>query len=146
MLIAIRVYNLLATQSVYFSQFQLEQGSIPTQFESRPFGLELALCQRYFYTSFAGRTAGASPSFWFGTLDGLSVAGKTIYPVQMRTTPTITLYSTSGASGNVRQWNNFDVPAGVFVNDPLGFQVQFTTGSRATNTFYPYDCTATAEI
>lgn len=135
-----------ADDSIYFTGIQLEKGSVPTSFESRPVGLELALCQRYFYTSFAGRTAGSSPSFWYGTVDGLSVAGRTIYPVQMRTTPTVTLYSTSGASGNVRQWNNFDVPAFVFVNDPLGFQVQFTTGSRATNAFYPYDCTASAEL
>ena len=36
--------------SVYtldIAQIQLEEGSVATPFENRPYGLELALCQRY---------------------------------------------------------------------------------------------------
>jgi hypothetical protein len=42
--------NSLGYQSGLFSiaQVQLEEGSIATQFEQRPYGLELSLCQRYY--------------------------------------------------------------------------------------------------
>ena len=34
--------------SVDIAQVQVEEGSVPTPFEHRPYGVELALCQRYF--------------------------------------------------------------------------------------------------
>jgi hypothetical protein len=92
MLICVRVYSLLATQSVYFSQFQLEQGSIATQFESRPIGLELALCQRYYFQP----TAGASPAQSFA-INTNQYAGGSL-PVTMRTNPTMTFPGLSGGS------------------------------------------------
>lgn len=33
---------------VYMYQVQLEEGSVATPFENRPYGLELSLCQRYY--------------------------------------------------------------------------------------------------
>ena len=38
-------------QIVYFSNIQLEEGSVATPFEQRPYGLELSLCQRYYEAS-----------------------------------------------------------------------------------------------
>lgn len=37
---------------VYMYQVQLEEGSVATPFEQRPYGLELSLCQRYYCKSF----------------------------------------------------------------------------------------------
>jgi hypothetical protein len=56
---------------------QLEPGTVATPFERRSYGQELALCQRYYWT---GNTVIETSS----TITGFN------YPVQMRTTPTIT--------------------------------------------------------
>ena len=72
---------------------QLEPGGVATPFEQRPYGLELALCQRYYqllrwdmrvYTSIAGGTYGY---------------GQTL-PVPMRATPSLVTYS-GGTFANV---------------------------------------------
>ena len=66
------------------SNVQLEEGSVATPFEQRPYGLELSLCQRYFYS--------------FNNIDALyriekSATLATIpFPVSMRTAPTISSY------------------------------------------------------
>ena len=39
----------LTSKSFYLGDVQLEPGSVATTFEHRPYGMELALCQRYFY-------------------------------------------------------------------------------------------------
>ena len=40
---------LVASQTLEFTGVQLEQNFQPTPFEQRPIGMELALCQRYYY-------------------------------------------------------------------------------------------------
>ena len=63
---------LLGTQTLTIGDVQLEKGSIRTEFEVRPYGLELALCQRY-YETLPGRsmifacpaTGGYSHTFLF---------------------------------------------------------------------------------
>jgi hypothetical protein len=61
---------------------QLEAGSVATPFERRPFGAELALCQRYF-----SRLGGGSWGSIFGST-GADVGVQ--FPVTMRSTPTVT--------------------------------------------------------
>ena len=86
--------NLLAFSGAtfYITGVQLEKGSTATSFDYRPYGTELALCQRYaivygrdqVYNEIGGT------GFAYGTADtNIPVA----FPVQMRTTPTL---STSG--------------------------------------------------
>jgi hypothetical protein len=58
---------------------QLEKGSVATSFDYRPFGTELALCQRYYW--------GASK--YVSALVGGVAPTSTNYPVQMRVAPTI---------------------------------------------------------
>ena len=72
----------------YITGVQLEKGSTATSFDYRPYGTELALCQRYFYkivgdlNPFAGLGS--------GVVTGLTTARVYIkYPVNARTSPTI---------------------------------------------------------
>jgi hypothetical protein len=80
---------------LFITDVQLEIGSVATPFERRPYGVELALCQRYYQTGTNNFNAyGASG--WGYTLE-------INYPVQMRATPTIT--STESGEVNVSASN-----------------------------------------
>jgi hypothetical protein len=85
---------------------QLEVGSTATDFEHRSFGQELALCQRYYSTSYSYGTAAGTATF-DGSIRGESLRADRIdispqFKVTMRAAPTVTIYSpNSGSSGNV---------------------------------------------
>ena len=76
----------------YITGVQLEKGSTATSFDYRPYGTELALCQRYYEKTSNiidgtnGPSGGFSRTNWF-------------YKVTKRTTPTIT--AAGGSSGTV---------------------------------------------
>jgi hypothetical protein len=68
------------------AQVQLEEGSVATPFEQRPIGLELALCQRYYY-----RISATGLSFPFGTAQWYSSTSAGAYipfKTEMRVAPT----------------------------------------------------------
>jgi hypothetical protein len=71
----------------YITGVQLEAGSVATPFERRPYGMELALCQRYFQ-QFADRHMGLTASSSQTYTGGVSLT------TTMRATPTLA----SGAS------------------------------------------------
>ena len=68
---------------------QLEAGTVATPFERRPYGTELALCQRYYVGANGNSyfTAGYDTNYTTINSGGLS------WNYQMRTTPTITIVS-----------------------------------------------------
>jgi hypothetical protein len=68
------------------AQVQLEVGPVATPFEQRPIGMELALCQRYYYRIYAITGTGGFHQAQVNTT--VQAAGIIPYPVQMRTNPT----------------------------------------------------------
>ena len=97
----------------YITGVQLEKGSTATSFDYRPYGTELALCQRYFEKSFDVGTAVAQNS---GTYNGTAVAsspgqlsgmtfGDTRYKVNKRNAATVTFYNPVAANAFARDQN-----------------------------------------
>jgi hypothetical protein len=81
---------------LYITNVQLEQNIQPTPFEQRPIGVELQLCQRYFYDN------GTS----FITYNGFTTSNvqkwtSAQFPVRMRATPTITIFDGVGTAGKL---------------------------------------------
>ena len=86
---------------------QLEVGSQATEFEHRPFGTELALCQRYYQKSYDVTTApgsnvqaGRQYFVLGGSATSLNKGCTVRFPTVMRASPSITIiHESSGATG-----------------------------------------------
>jgi len=95
----------------YITGVQLEVGSTATSFDYRPYGTELALCQRYACSSFPsgtawGQNAGTTGAFSYIVLVSGTTAGFGVsmpFPVAMRANPTFTYYNPSAAND---KWRN----------------------------------------
>jgi hypothetical protein len=78
--------NIISTSGAtfYITGVQLEKGSTATSFDYRPYGTELALCQRYFQniTAAIGHVSGAGNGVWRST---------SYLPVSMRANPTLSI-------------------------------------------------------
>ena len=79
----------------YITGVQLEKGSTATSFDYRPYGTELALCQRYYYR-ISG--TGTAPFAAGGALTTTATRIQGSFPVSLRTTPTA--LEQTGTSGN----------------------------------------------
>ena len=86
----------------YITGVQLEAGSTATSFDYRPYGTELALCQRYFqgYTY----SGGSLICMGFGR-SSAAVNGVFQFPV-MRTAPTVSLPSLGNGTGQATYMTN----------------------------------------
>jgi len=80
-----------AGATFYITGVQLEKGDTATSFDYRPYGTELALCQRYAATTRVG-FVGVAPS------TNVSMGGLFSLPVTMRATPTFTQLASISAS------------------------------------------------
>jgi hypothetical protein len=119
--------------TVDISSVQLEKGSTATSFDYRPYGTELALCQRYYYRIVAGNAGQIFGTSYNSTTSTALVS--TPFPVTLRTNPTA--IEKSGTAGDYRV-NNLNtattctsVPAFNNASQYFAFTT-FTTGATLT--------------
>lgn len=103
--------NLAAATSNYWqiTGVQLEAGAVATPFEQRPIGVELALCQRYYETSYIrpdtnGTVTTVGIHMGSGTAASRStgeIRDSHQFMVEKRATPTVTLFSNTGQTNTV---------------------------------------------
>jgi len=110
----------------YLTGVQLEVGSTATSFDYRPYGTELALCQRYYETGITG--SGSRSGDNFGVYAG-------VFKVTKRANPTVT-YVASGASGGL---------GGYYLGPNQDGFVGYST-SAASGTAYYFTYTAAIEL
>ena len=104
---------------------QLEVGSLPTPFEGRTFQEERRLCQRYWESSYeygsAPGTSSDNGKFSYMVSSAGSVVSTVPFKVVKRTTSTNTFYSTTGASGNLRnETSSADTAASPIMSSETG--------------------------
>ena len=151
-----------AGETIAFGNVQFEDGSVATPFEQRPYGLELALCQRYFEKSYSQNT-----NIGTITLEGASQSSNltnwlfsmpiTKYKVAKRVVPTVTLYNPyvlnqtgNGIEYNVGSQAVSDRPiltnATLQASNENQFTVQSTNGTLTTDNLLLWHWTANAEL
>ena len=114
---------------------QLEISPVATPFERRPFLLELLACERFYEKSYDyGTAAGTSTNNGavFLAVYGATPATDLLYVpflVRKRVAPSVTVYSTTGASGNVRNMAGADIAATVTAIGERSCTVNFATGA-----------------
>ena len=81
----------------YITGVQLEKGSTATSFDYRPYGTELALCQRYYYRLTQPTASSYFPASGLCTSSTLARVAAT-FPVTMRAVPTA--LDTTGTASN----------------------------------------------
>jgi len=134
----------------FITGVQLEVGSTATSFDYRPYGTELALCQRYYYQVAAGSSAytqfGAGRAF--STTGGNGIVQ---FPMPMRTAPTFAFLGSVGnydfsptaiASGAVPSSNTHMTVGMTFSSITSGSM--FWLGQNASST--PCGFTFSAEL
>jgi len=116
----------------YITGVQLEAGSVATPFERRPYGTELALCQRYYWTPNPSNLFASTTS----TGAGITYYSDYVYPVTMRAAPTVSLSSFSNAlSGNAS------------VNDAGASRTRFMASTTGAGTAYSvFSATFSSEL
>jgi hypothetical protein len=90
---------------------QLEVGTVATPYQSRQYGVEVALCQRYWASTFdigtvPGNNVGSNGTFMLGAISSgnYEPSVRWQFPVVMRVIPTVTLYNPAGGTGG--QWGD----------------------------------------
>jgi hypothetical protein len=149
------VVNWCGTNGNYIAatRIQLEPGSTATPFEVRDIGDELRRCQRYYTKSYNDGVAPgtASASSYIGmTCSGAATQlfGNVLFPVTMRITPTVSLYSFAGTA-NVLS-NNAGVDqagtAAVSVVTSKAFSAGSNSSALTLGTVYLANYVASAEL
>jgi len=129
---------------------QLEAGSVATPFERRPFGAELALCQRYYEKSYdlavVPGTAGVSSRFFTAiqaTCQYASISG--VFAVRKRAAPTFSVFNPdTGASGSMSA-DAANVSGGGVGNEAT-FYGNVNNVTLTVNVFLTFHWTASAEL
>lgn len=119
---------------------QFEQNYQPTPFEQRPYGVELALCQRYYYRINGPSSAVFTPAMTAGVVTSTTGAGRCniVTPVFMRRTVVTADFSYSGlavydqgALPNVTSITGINHVDGNIINIDLAASAGGLTAGRA---------------
>ena len=137
------------------AQVQLEAGSVATDFEIRNHATELAMCQRYYQKSYSTDVAPATSTtagfVWLdGGVPGNYSADHTMvipirYPIKMRTSPSVTLYTSGGTSGSCNMIAG-EVSGLVLYGGETGFNLQGSNGAVSIQRQLGCHYTASAEL
>lgn len=152
-----------ADDSLYITGVQLEAGGL-TDFEFRPYDIELPLCQRYYTSSYrpgyfptdvparythwnSGNPNIMSPRS--GTLNALPCQIR--FPVQMRKSPTVTIYKTTTNIANqvvdFFEVNTINVSSVIASPNGIGLiNLASTPPAGYQGTAYEFQYTADAEL
>lgn len=106
------------TGNFYLTGVQLELGAAATMFERRPYGTELALCQRYYAKTFSqGVTPAANSGNRTGCVTCVSSSTNAntaqanwVFPVDMRSNPSISTFNPNAAGAD---WFNVNTGTSV---------------------------------
>ena len=154
------VGNILSSTSnaIYITGVQLEVGENASDFEHRSFGEELALCQRYYETSFVGGASTTNTNN-AGLVGAGGKAGDTTtsfvghchagYRVNKRTTPTVTFYDLASPR-NTGKCHRFQLGAQAHDNSNVtiadsgltGFNGYSGNGGAASGLVFHYEADA----
>jgi len=149
--------NLISTNGAtfYLTGVQLERNTTATPFEWIPYGTELALCQRYYETSYPSTVApgtagyvgpaavsarGTSNGFGFYTVS---------YSVQKRATPTISLWSYNGTASQLSSFDsglNLGAASAVQITAYSFLLINNSGGTIATGSPITINFAASAEL
>lgn len=107
-------------ETYHIANCQLEKGNVATEFERRHYATELALCERYYQTSYnIDKTPGTANTFDGAIAKTIDKYNSTYkfeqhvpFRTRMRSTPTVTIYSPDNGDGNSSYDYNFDVNRG----------------------------------
>lgn len=135
-----------------FTDVKLEYGSEATEFVARPFGEELALCQRYYQKSYQSTqypgtvTSGGSQSYTAQRTATQQYISPAQFAVPMRVTPTLVIYGTDGTLNRVNGIDSGNLVAGSFALSDRQIRVITTTTSHVLHDRYQFHWTADAEL
>jgi hypothetical protein len=152
--------NVASSTNNYFqiTGAQLEVGTQPTPFEQRPIGTELALCQRYFETSYdlgtAPGTSTEAGAFYSGCSSNNALdSGSVRFRVYKRAAPTMRTYSSNGANNYNQIAEYTEAPRTLIVNRSIAQNFIGTSGYTVTGNgqlasgrFYSFHYYADAEL
>jgi len=128
---------------------QLEQGSVATPFESRPFGEEVALCQRYFQKSYdiataPGSITSAGQAIWYDPIASGMIT--VVFMTRMRAAPTVVPYNPiTGAINEYRDHTSSADFTGTAYPGETGFYFSCLTHGAADE-LVGFNWTASAEL
>lgn len=144
--------NLYATNgnTWYITGVQLEVGSTATSFDYRPYGTELALCQRYYqktyeYSVVPGAYGGNGTGYLQGRYITSYAYTEWYFKVDMRAVPTVTTYAPfDGTSGKC--WIDSTGSANTVLGGGTGTKsILIACTTVNTNPFY-FHAVASAEL
>ena len=126
----------------YMTGCQIEVGDSVSDFEHRSFGEELALCQRYFNSSYNYGTAigsnvdSVTPIGHMSRGGSYNPLGQYIQPTAMRTTPTVVIYNPVTGTVNQLRADSANVAGAAVLNSNEKGTTFFINAVSSVNTAF----------